>query len=111
MSNKTFTANGILTGFTTEPNSETFVYIGTVTAAGVDASVNFDSGTITIAKLAANGSGEYVPLKTITSLADKDDKASRFILPPNQSLVAILSGAVGSPDLYVEFQSAPRSNP
>lgn len=110
MSNKTFDANGILSGFNTEQNSETFVYLGSVNDAGADISADLGGGTITIAKKAGDDSGNNTPLKTITSLLSSDDKASRFILPPNQELVVILSGA-SSPDLYVELQSGPRRNP
>ena len=70
MSSKTFTANGRLENFSTEDNSETFVYLGLVDENGADVSVNFGSGTITIGMRASDStdSTNVIPLKTITTL-------------------------------------------
>lgn len=111
MTTKTFSEDGILTGFTTERDSETFIYLGLVDTAGANVSVNLGGGTITIGKISAEVDNDnIIPLKTITTLDSKDDKASRFILPPNQELVVILAGST-SPNLYAEIQAAPRRNP
>ena len=109
MSSVTLADNGSISEKLPSNESEAFVYVGLVDSAGADVAVDFGSGTVTIGKLADDGTN-VIPLKTFTDLSDKDNRGSRFILPPNQTVVAILSGAT-TPNLYIEMQVGPRRNP
>lgn len=110
MSNTTFAADDLITDEIGNTPAEVFVYLGSVDSAGADVAVDFGGGTILICKLAGDGSGNYVVLKEITSIAEQDEKGSRFILPPKQQVAVILAGST-NPDLYAEIQVAPRRNP
>lgn len=108
MSNsKTFSANGKLDdSFDLSAKRELFVFLGKVDGDGNDIAVNLGGGTLLICIEAEDGSN-FIVLKEITSLTDKDDKASRFILPPTAKAQCILKGAT-SPDLYVELLTGER---
>ena len=108
MTAKTFSNSDLtpLEGNFTERRSEAFVYLGLVNEAGADVS-NTIAGTVLIGKRMSGGT-DVVPLKEIVALTNKDDKASRYILPANQELVVIPVGATGI-DLYCEVQISPIS--
>lgn len=104
MSNKTFndaSPESLVT--TTEKGGELFVFVG---ATGEE---DFGGAALLIQKRSADGT-KLVTLKSISSVASASDRASRFILPPNQIVEASLSGASAA-SLYVEFQIGERVNP
>ena len=111
MTFKTFSANGRLDSVVpVERDREITVSIGQVDGTGADVANNFGGGTVLICKTSSDGSSNLTPIKSVTSITDKDDKSSRFILPLGTDVDIILMGST-SPNLYVEVNQAPRRNP
>lgn len=102
MSNKTFTATGKMTDIKVDSLTEATVLLGLVDENGADVSVDFNSGFILICMKAEDDKG-YVVLKKILTLDSKDDRASRFVIPANQSITVIFVGA--GANLYAEIKT------
>lgn len=89
----------------TETGKETELFVFT----GAVGFVDFGGASLLIQKRSADGT-KLITLKEIADLTSKDDRASRFILPANQTIECNLTGASAA-SLYVETQVGGRRNP
>lgn len=77
---------------------EVFIYLGDNISETLD-------GTVKIVLI--NERGNLTTLKEVSSLTDKDDRASRFILPAGSKVDVILSLSTAT-DLYAEITTGIR---